>query len=317
MCSLSLPLQVLRESVDTMVQQTKSLMMNSDIDHHSTLHNHNQLLLRQQLGELDRAVSELQVKCLIDSSTLENYLNISDWVDQKTRKEISCVYIQLIRGRDDGSLWWWTTPKLIDKKGILRSSGQEWTFTLCSRGMDWSHMTLSRVIVLMTLDLTKSLKTCKSTWTLTPMTCDFSWTWSYLILSLCSKIRMYVVKRCAAKQPLTINITNQCDSSQLHCTSRRERCIWMHNRNILWWQIISVNSTITSYSQWASPFLPALTVSLNNFFFLGTSTGWGPISVCNKSWNLKWNDNKGFKTRFKFRQTPALHPIYTWRLLSG
>ncbi|XP_044219292.1 uncharacterized protein ccdc142 isoform X2 [Thunnus albacares] len=53
-------LKVLRESVDMIVQLTKSLMMNSDNDHHSTLHDHNQLLLRQQLRALDRAVSELQ-----------------------------------------------------------------------------------------------------------------------------------------------------------------------------------------------------------------------------------------------------------------
>ncbi|XP_054453519.1 uncharacterized protein ccdc142 isoform X2 [Anoplopoma fimbria] len=53
-------LQVLRESIETMVHETKSLMMNSDSNQHSTLHNHNQLLLRQQLEALDRAVSELQ-----------------------------------------------------------------------------------------------------------------------------------------------------------------------------------------------------------------------------------------------------------------
>ncbi|XP_035524649.1 coiled-coil domain-containing protein 142-like isoform X2 [Morone saxatilis] len=53
-------LKVLRESLQMMVHQTKSLMMNSHSDHHSTLHNHNQLLLRQQLEALDKAVSELQ-----------------------------------------------------------------------------------------------------------------------------------------------------------------------------------------------------------------------------------------------------------------
>ncbi|KAM6952568.1 coiled-coil domain-containing protein 142-like [Lycodopsis pacificus] len=53
-------LKVLRESIEMMVHQTKSLMMNSDSNQHSTLHHHNQLLLRQQLEGLDRAVSELQ-----------------------------------------------------------------------------------------------------------------------------------------------------------------------------------------------------------------------------------------------------------------
>ncbi|XP_051277169.1 uncharacterized protein ccdc142 isoform X2 [Dicentrarchus labrax] len=53
-------IKVLRESLQMMVHQTKSLMMNSYSDHHSTLHNHNQLLLRQQLEALDKAVSELQ-----------------------------------------------------------------------------------------------------------------------------------------------------------------------------------------------------------------------------------------------------------------
>ncbi|KAK9517518.1 hypothetical protein VZT92_022884 [Zoarces viviparus] len=53
-------LKVLRESVEMMVHQTKSLMMNSDSGQHSTLHHHNQLLLRQQLEGLDRAVSQLQ-----------------------------------------------------------------------------------------------------------------------------------------------------------------------------------------------------------------------------------------------------------------
>ncbi|XP_068450729.1 uncharacterized protein ccdc142 isoform X2 [Clinocottus analis] len=53
-------LKVLRESIEMMVHQTKSLMRNSDSNQHSTLHNHNQLLLRKQLEALDRAVSELQ-----------------------------------------------------------------------------------------------------------------------------------------------------------------------------------------------------------------------------------------------------------------
>lgn len=63
---------MLRESVDMMVQQTKSLIMNADNDHHSTLHNQSQLLLRQQIGVLDKAVCELQVMCLIDSINLNN-----------------------------------------------------------------------------------------------------------------------------------------------------------------------------------------------------------------------------------------------------
>ncbi|KAM9850151.1 coiled-coil domain-containing protein 142 [Aulostomus maculatus] len=53
-------LKVLRESVDVTLLQTKSLMVTPDHDHQSSSHNHNQLLLRQQLGALDRAVSELQ-----------------------------------------------------------------------------------------------------------------------------------------------------------------------------------------------------------------------------------------------------------------
>ncbi|XP_026213970.1 uncharacterized protein ccdc142 isoform X2 [Anabas testudineus] len=53
-------LKVLREWLEVMVHQTKSLMMNSDRNHHSALHNHNQLQLRQQLEALDRAVCELQ-----------------------------------------------------------------------------------------------------------------------------------------------------------------------------------------------------------------------------------------------------------------
>uniref|UniRef100_A0A8C2X0Y3 Coiled-coil protein 142 C-terminal domain-containing protein n=2 Tax=Cyclopterus lumpus TaxID=8103 RepID=A0A8C2X0Y3_CYCLU len=53
-------LKVLRESIEIMVHQTQSLMMDSDSNQLSTLHNHNQLLLRKQLEALDRAVSELQ-----------------------------------------------------------------------------------------------------------------------------------------------------------------------------------------------------------------------------------------------------------------
>lgn len=71
-CVVTLSLQVLRESLDVVVQQTKSLMMNSDDDRHSVLHNHNQLLLKQQLAALDRAVSELQVTCFIDSKNPTN-----------------------------------------------------------------------------------------------------------------------------------------------------------------------------------------------------------------------------------------------------
>ncbi|XP_018519992.1 uncharacterized protein ccdc142 isoform X2 [Lates calcarifer] len=52
-------LKVLRASVEMMVHQTKSLVMNSDSDQ-SALQNHSQLLLRQQLEALGRAVSELQ-----------------------------------------------------------------------------------------------------------------------------------------------------------------------------------------------------------------------------------------------------------------
>ncbi|XP_019109901.1 uncharacterized protein ccdc142 isoform X2 [Larimichthys crocea] len=53
-------LKVLTESLEELLHQTKSLMMNSDSDHHSTLHNHNQVLLRQQLKSLEGAVSKLQ-----------------------------------------------------------------------------------------------------------------------------------------------------------------------------------------------------------------------------------------------------------------
>ena len=66
---LSLSLQVLRESLEMMVHWTKFLMVNSDSDHLSAIHNHNQLLLRQHLEALDRAASELQVTCLIYSTS--------------------------------------------------------------------------------------------------------------------------------------------------------------------------------------------------------------------------------------------------------
>ncbi|KAM4555711.1 uncharacterized protein ccdc142 isoform 2-T2 [Odontesthes bonariensis] len=52
--------EMLMESSDTMMQQTKSVVMHIDADHHSTLHSHNQQLLRQQLEALGRAVSKLQ-----------------------------------------------------------------------------------------------------------------------------------------------------------------------------------------------------------------------------------------------------------------
>ncbi|KAM7388857.1 hypothetical protein PAMP_022867 [Pampus punctatissimus] len=65
-------LKVLRESVDTIVQQAKSLMMNSDNDHHSTLRNHNQLLLRQQLKALDKAASKLQTFSSLVLKTFSN-----------------------------------------------------------------------------------------------------------------------------------------------------------------------------------------------------------------------------------------------------
>ncbi|XP_040903844.1 uncharacterized protein ccdc142 [Toxotes jaculatrix] len=53
-------LKAMRESLETMVHQTKPLMVNSDGDHHSALHHHGQRLLRRQLEALDRTVSELQ-----------------------------------------------------------------------------------------------------------------------------------------------------------------------------------------------------------------------------------------------------------------
>ncbi|XP_061757585.1 uncharacterized protein ccdc142 isoform X4 [Nerophis ophidion] len=51
-------LNVLRESLDTVVLQTKSLMLNSN--HLSTHHIHLQLLLKQQFTKLESAVSQLQ-----------------------------------------------------------------------------------------------------------------------------------------------------------------------------------------------------------------------------------------------------------------
>ncbi|XP_063354577.1 coiled-coil domain-containing protein 142 isoform X2 [Pelmatolapia mariae] len=53
-------LTVMRESLEVMVHQTKSLVMNSHSDQQSTLHTHSQLLLQQQLGTLERARSALQ-----------------------------------------------------------------------------------------------------------------------------------------------------------------------------------------------------------------------------------------------------------------
>ncbi|XP_071362750.1 uncharacterized protein ccdc142 [Trachinotus anak] len=53
-------LKELRESLEVLVHQTRSLMMKPDSDHHSALHDHSQPLLRLQLEALDRAASELQ-----------------------------------------------------------------------------------------------------------------------------------------------------------------------------------------------------------------------------------------------------------------
>ncbi|XP_039478175.1 uncharacterized protein ccdc142 isoform X3 [Oreochromis aureus] len=53
-------LTVMRESLEALVHQTKSLVMNSHSDQQSTLHTHSQLLLQQQLETLDRARSALQ-----------------------------------------------------------------------------------------------------------------------------------------------------------------------------------------------------------------------------------------------------------------
>ncbi|XP_047208959.1 uncharacterized protein ccdc142 isoform X3 [Girardinichthys multiradiatus] len=52
--------RMLMESVHKTIHQTKSLLMNLDSDHHSTLQNHNQHLLRHQLEALDGAACELQ-----------------------------------------------------------------------------------------------------------------------------------------------------------------------------------------------------------------------------------------------------------------
>lgn len=65
MCFLCL--QVMRESFEAMVHQTKSLVMNSHSDQQSALHTHSQLLLQQQLETLERARSALQVSCLLSS----------------------------------------------------------------------------------------------------------------------------------------------------------------------------------------------------------------------------------------------------------
>ncbi|MEQ2238229.1 hypothetical protein ILYODFUR_031092 [Ilyodon furcidens] len=51
---------MLMESVHKTIHQTKSILMNLDSDHHSTLQNHNQHLLRHQLEALDGAACELQ-----------------------------------------------------------------------------------------------------------------------------------------------------------------------------------------------------------------------------------------------------------------
>uniref|UniRef100_A0A3Q1G0F8 Coiled-coil domain containing 142 n=1 Tax=Acanthochromis polyacanthus TaxID=80966 RepID=A0A3Q1G0F8_9TELE len=53
-------LNMVRESLEMMVQQTKCLVMNSGSHHRSTFCNHNELLLGQQTEALDTAVSQLQ-----------------------------------------------------------------------------------------------------------------------------------------------------------------------------------------------------------------------------------------------------------------
>ncbi|XP_051914877.1 uncharacterized protein ccdc142 [Hippocampus zosterae] len=53
-------LEVLKESLDNLVQQTKSLMINSDSNCLSTLPTHNQCVLKQQLQMVEVAFSELQ-----------------------------------------------------------------------------------------------------------------------------------------------------------------------------------------------------------------------------------------------------------------
>ncbi|XP_039670208.1 uncharacterized protein ccdc142 isoform X1 [Perca fluviatilis] len=63
-------LKVLMESLEMTEHQTDALVMNSDMNQHSTLHIHNQLLLRQQLNAFGRAVSELQT---FSSLVLKNF----------------------------------------------------------------------------------------------------------------------------------------------------------------------------------------------------------------------------------------------------
>ncbi|KAM3612710.1 uncharacterized protein V6R79_013135 [Siganus canaliculatus] len=53
-------LHVLKESLELILQQTKSLVSTSDGEHHSALHIHGQLQLRQQLEDLDRTICSLQ-----------------------------------------------------------------------------------------------------------------------------------------------------------------------------------------------------------------------------------------------------------------
>lgn len=79
MCFLCL--QVMRESLEALVHQTKSLVMNSHSDQQSTLHTHSQLLLQQQLETLDRARSALQVSCLLSSDNQVRKLHCycADW----------------------------------------------------------------------------------------------------------------------------------------------------------------------------------------------------------------------------------------------
>ncbi|XP_034738715.1 uncharacterized protein ccdc142 isoform X3 [Etheostoma cragini] len=64
--------KVLIESLEMMELQTKALVMNSDMNQHNILHNHSQLLLRQQLNAFGRAVSELQTFSLLVVKTFSS-----------------------------------------------------------------------------------------------------------------------------------------------------------------------------------------------------------------------------------------------------
>ncbi|XP_024863164.1 uncharacterized protein ccdc142 isoform X2 [Kryptolebias marmoratus] len=63
-------LRMLLESLDLITEQTKTLLMDLDSDHQSTVQNHNLHLLRQQLKVLDGAVCELQT---FSSSVLKTF----------------------------------------------------------------------------------------------------------------------------------------------------------------------------------------------------------------------------------------------------